>query len=123
MRTIAVVNQKGGCGKTITAINLSGFLALERRRVLLVDLDPQGPATLGLSPTTTPPPGRTMYDVLLSRDGGAPTSLRDVTRTVLDRLDVAPADILLSAAPEKLSLVPGREYILAEALDEVRGRY
>src|SRR5437660_6037587 len=122
MRTIAVVNQKGGCGKTITAINLSGFLALERRRVLLVDLDPQGHATLGLSPNTIPP-ARTMYDVLLSRDGGAPTSLQDVTRTVLDRLDVGPADILLSAAPEWLSMVPGRENILADALDEVRGRY
>src|SRR3954451_22740405 len=102
MRTIAVVNQKGGCGKTMTAINLSGFLALERRRVLLVDLDPQGHSTLGLSPTAAPP-ARTMYDVLVSQGGGTPTSLRDVTRTVLDRLDVAPADILLSAAPEKLS--------------------
>lgn len=122
MRTIAVVNQKGGCGKTITAINLSGFLARDRRRVLLVDLDPQGHATLGLSPGTAPP-ARTICDVLLSRDGGPPTSLREVTRTALDYLDVAPADILLSAAPERLSTVPGRENILADALDEVRGRY
>ncbi len=50
MRTIAVVNQKGGCGKTTTAINLAAFLALEGRRTLVVDMDPQGHATLGLLP-------------------------------------------------------------------------
>ena len=50
MRTIAVVNQKGGCGKTTTAINLAAFLALKGRRTLVVDMDPQGHATLGLLP-------------------------------------------------------------------------
>ena len=67
MRTIAVVNQKGGCGKTITAINLSAFLAMAGRRTLLVDLDPQGHSTLGLAVTA---PTRTMYDVFWSRNGG-----------------------------------------------------
>ena len=62
MRTIAVVNQKGGCGKTITSINLSAFLALAGRRVLLVDMDPQGHSTLGLSVGEVAPT-RTMYDV------------------------------------------------------------
>src|SRR6266511_6059058 len=64
MRTIAVVNQKGGCGKTIASINLSAFLALAGRRVLLVDLDPQGHSTLGLSGGGVAAM-RTMYDVLL----------------------------------------------------------
>ena len=67
MRTIAVVNQKGGCGKTITAINLSAFLAMAGRRALLIDLDPQGHSTLGLSVSA---PTRTMYDVFWSRNGG-----------------------------------------------------
>jgi chromosome partitioning protein len=120
MRTIAVVNQKGGCGKTTTAINISGFLAKRERRVLLVDMDPQGHATLGLQ---TEPADRTVSEVLLresSRDG---PGVRDVRRGVLPGLDLVPADIVLSAVPEKLSRVSGREYRLAKALDEVRGEY
>ena len=122
MRTIAVVNQKGGCGKTITAINLSAFLALEHRRVLLVDMDPQGHATLGLL-THAFQPSKTMYDVFVREDDGEPTRLPDITRSVFERLDVAPADILLSAAPERLATAPDRENILSHALDEVRNQY
>src|SRR6266487_5723931 len=77
MRTIAVVNQKGGCGKTITSINLSAFLAREQRRVLLVDMDPQGHATLGILPDAVQV-APTMYEVFLREAGGQPTSLRDV---------------------------------------------
>src|SRR5215468_1337839 len=101
MRTIAVVNQKGGCGKTITSINLSAFLAREQRRVLLVDMDPQGHATLGLL-ANAPHLSGTMYEVFLQEAGGQSIALRDVIRTVRENLDVAPADILLSAIPEKL---------------------
>lgn len=118
MRTIAVVNQKGGCGKSTTAINLSGFLALRHRRVLLVDMDPQGHATLGLSTGSVQPP--TMYDVFV-RGAGAP--LRDVIRSVSVNLDLAPSDITLSGAPESLASTPGRERILADALREVHGLY
>jgi chromosome partitioning protein len=63
MRTIAIVNQKGGCGKTITSINLSAFLALNKK-VLLVDMDPQGHTTLGLSSDSVQP-SRTIYDLFV----------------------------------------------------------
>ena len=122
MRTIAVVNQKGGCGKTITSINLSAFLAREQRRVLVVDMDPQGHATLGLLPDGGPP-SKTMYEVLLREAGRQPTALREVIRTVRENLDVAPADILLSAIPETLAEFVGREDILSEAVASVRGHY
>src|SRR3989442_13154693 len=102
MRTIAVVNQKGGCGKTITSINLSAFLAREQRRVLLVDMDPQGHTTLGLLADAAQP-SRTMYDVLLQKAGGQPTVLPDFTRTVRENVDVVRARILLSAIRELLA--------------------
>src|SRR5436309_13893554 len=99
MRTIAVINQKGGCGKTITAINLSAFLAREQRRVLLVDMDPQGHATQGLLGNAVPP-SKTMYDVFLQEPGARATALRDVIRSIHDNPHAASADILLTAIPE-----------------------
>jgi chromosome partitioning protein len=122
MRTIAVVNQKGGCGKTITSINLSAFLACEQRRVLLVDMDPQGHATLGLL-TDAVQPSRTMYEVFLRDAGRQPTALCDVIRTVRENLDVAPADILLSAVSETLAGLVGRENILSDAIASVEDDY
>ena len=123
MRTIAVVNQKGGCGKTITSINLSAFIACAQRRVLLVDMDPQGHASLGLLADYAAPPSKTMYEVLSGRAGRDRTGLRDVIRSVRDNLDVAPADVLLSAVPEMLAGLPGREDMLADALAEVGPDY
>ena len=122
MRTIAVVNQKGGCGKTITSINLSAFLAREQRRVLLIDMDPQGHATLGLLADAAPAP-LTMYEVFVGGPDGRPIVLRDVIRTVRDNLDVASADIRLSAIPETLAGLLGRENILANAFAGIKDRY
>jgi chromosome partitioning protein len=122
MRTIAVVNQKGGCGKTITSINLSAFLALAGRRVLLVDMDPQGHSTLGLSAGKVAPT-RTMYDVVLGETRRPQTTIADVTRSVGENFDLAPSDILLSAIPEALAGVAGRENILNRAFAELVGRY
>ncbi len=122
MRTIAVVNQKGGCGKTITSINLSAFLARSERRVLLVDMDPQGHATLGLLAGAAQP-SKTMYDVFRASRDGRSTVLHDVIRTVREHLDVAPADILLSAIPELLTGHAGREDILSDLLTTLAGRY
>jgi chromosome partitioning protein len=123
MRTIAVVNQKGGCGKTTTSINLSAFLASAQRRVLLVDMDPQGHATLGLRTGDALPPSKTMYEVLSCRAGEESTGLRDVILSVRDNLDVAPADILLSAIPEMLTGLAGREDLLSDALAGLRDDY
>src|SRR2546421_6099207 len=122
MRTIVVVNQKGGCGKTITSINLSAFLAREQRRVLLVDMDPQGHTTLGLL-TDAVHPSRTMYEVFVEEPGERPTVLRDVILTVRENLDLAPADILLSGVPEALAGQIGREDILSDALVSFRDDY
>jgi chromosome partitioning protein len=122
MRTIAVVNQKGGCGKTITAINLAAFLARAKRRVLLVDTDPQGHSTLGLL-TGSAPPSRSMSDVLSPGPDGKRASLQDIARPVRENLDLAPADILLSALPEVLAGVAGREDVLAGAFDGLHDEY
>jgi chromosome partitioning protein len=122
MRTIAVVNQKGGCGKTITSINLSAFLACARRRVLVVDMDPQGHATLGLLAGAAAP-SKTMYEVFSRQADRQSADLHDVILTVRENLDVAPADILLSAIPEMLAGCIGRENILSDVLAGVRDEY
>jgi chromosome partitioning protein len=121
MRTIAIVNQKGGCGKTITSINLSAFLALEKR-VLLVDMDPQGHATLGLSSDNFQP-SRTTYDLFVRNSDGQRAELSDIACPILPNLDLAPANILLSAVPEKLAGEPGRANILSEAVARLGARY
>jgi chromosome partitioning protein len=121
MRTIAIVNQKGGCGKTITAINLSAFLAREGRRVLLVDMDPQGHATLGLVRDDPSLTQQTLYDMLTRKRED--TALRDIIVRVRENLDLAPADIRLSALSEKLSGVQGRENRLSEILETARQDY
>jgi len=92
--------------KTITSINLSAFLAREQRRVLLVDMDPQGHATLGLSPMLLSLRGP--CTTCSCGTGQTPHGLRDIIRTVRENLDVAPADILLSAIPEALAGRDGR---------------
>jgi chromosome partitioning protein len=122
MRTIAVVNQKGGCGKTITSINLSAFLACARRRVLVVDMDPQGHATLGLLADAAPP-SKTMYEIFARQADRQPPDVHDVILPVRENLDVAPADILLSAIPEMLAGLIGREDILSDVLAGVRDEY
>src|SRR4029453_13240558 len=102
-------------------INLAGFLAAKRRRTLVIDMDPQGHATLGL--LRDGQPSRTMYDVFIHHRNGRETRLGDITRRVGEYLDLAPDDILLSAVPETLSGQDGRERILTELIEEVRPLY
>src|SRR2546429_9027175 len=117
MKTIAIVNQKGGCGKTLTAINLSAFLARSSRRVLLIDMDPQGHATLGVvkDPVQLE---KTVYEVLAG-EGGL-TALREGVIKVRYNFDIAPSDVLLSALPEKLREMPEKENSLSAPLEEIR---
>lgn len=107
MRVMAIVNQKGGCGKTTTAINLAACLAAQSRNVLLIDLDPQAHATLGLS-VKPEEAERGMYEVLI---GEAP--LEDVISQILPNLSLAPSNIALSAIEQFLAGTPERERQLA----------
>ncbi len=119
MRTIAVVNQKGGCGKTTTAINASAAFASLGYRVLLIDLDPQAHATMGLG-VDPDAQSRTVYEALTNRG----VSLSSVTTgTNVEWLDLAPCNVLLAGAELELSGVLGKELLLAKELMSVRERY
>src|ERR1041385_5958942 len=96
-KTIAVVNQKGGVGKTTTAVNLAAGLALSERRTLLIDLDPQGNATTGLA-VAKAGLKRTSYHVIIE---GVPVA-EAFQRTELQSLDVIPSDIDLVGAEIEL---------------------
>jgi chromosome partitioning protein len=117
-RTIAVANQKGGVGKTTTAVNLAAGLALAERRTLLVDLDPQGNATTGLGVEKTSLQ-RTIYHVLLEGLGVQEARIR----TAIDFLELVPADINLVGAEVELVTSDGRETRLKDALEAVKGTY
>ena len=117
-RTIAVANQKGGVGKTTTAINLAASLALGAHRVLLVDLDPQGNATSGLGVDKNED-GLFIYDVLAT--GADPRSA--LRRTELENLHLLPANRALVGATVELLDAPDRERLLGRALKPIRGKY
>ena len=125
-RVIALDNQKGGCGKTTTAVNLAACLAVSKRRVLLVDLDPQANATVSLGVD----PGRltrTIYQVLIDEpleDGVETADLRSViVPSNVPNLDIAPSSIDLAAAELELSARIGRENSLRKKILPVRDRY
>lgn len=101
MRVISVANQKGGCGKTTTAINLAASLALKNYKVLLMDLDPQSHASFGLG-IKTDQLERSMYNVLTNTDTKR-KKLSDVILYVWENLNLAPGHILLSTIEQELS--------------------
>src|SRR3954451_24457255 len=106
MRRIAILNQKGGVGKTTTAVNLAAALARLGQRVCVLDLDPQAHASthLGLQPDGSLP---SMYNVLIDS-----MALADVRREIEPNLWLAGSDINLAAAEVELAGVVGREVIL-----------
>ncbi len=117
-RVIAVANQKGGVGKTTTAVNLAAALALDGFATLLVDLDPQGSATSGVG-VRADNIGATIYEVLL----GTHAAAQAVTPTTIDGLFVLPATRDLVGADIELVSLPGREHRLHHGLAAIRARH
>ncbi len=117
-KIVAITNQKGGVGKTTTAINLCASLAVAGRRVLLVDIDPQGNATAGVG-VNRESLSASIYEVLIQKK----TIPDIVNRTGMDRLDLVPAKVDLVGAEVELVGLPDREIRLKQALEGVTDHY
>ena len=121
MRIIASANQKGGCGKTTTAINLSSSLSLRGKRVLLIDFDPQAHATIGLNikPSDLE---KSIYDVITPKKNGF-LGIGDILVAIKDNFDLAPSSLILTAVEQELSGIESREDKLFEAIEELKEEY
>jgi chromosome partitioning protein len=117
-KTLAIANQKGGVGKTTTAVNLASLLAANGHKTLLVDLDPQGNASMGLG-FGRERTERNTYHVLMDGE-----DVREVIQaTQVEKLGLLPASIDLTGAELELADVQGRETVLREALLPVKRDY
>lgn len=115
MKTIAFVNQKGGVAKTTSCANIGAALHDAGRRVLLIDLDPQGALSISFNCGNLSGDDLTVYEVLR----GEP--IDNAIRT--ERLDIVPTDIRLSSANIELASIPGRDFLLREAIEGLSGSY
>jgi len=122
MKTIAVVNQKGGCGKTTVSINLASALADAGQRVLLVDMDPQSHCAVGLA-VPEEQIEQSIYDVLISTSRNEPIRLTEILWQIGERLELAPASLDLSAFEQQMVGIAERECCLKDVLDEIKNDY
>ena len=122
MRTIAIINQKGGCGKTTTSINLAACLARLGHKTLLLDMDPQGHCAVGLA-VPDEQVEKTVYDCLVDGPAGKPVKLAEAVWQIAADFDLAPSNIRLAAFEQVMAGQPGRENRLAAALDSVAASY
>ncbi|OGU28813.1 MAG: chromosome partitioning protein ParA [Ignavibacteria bacterium GWA2_55_11] len=116
-KIIVIANQKGGVGKTTTAINLAASLAAAERRVLLVDTDPQANASSGVGVTSTE--GKTIYEVLV--DGTDPMEI--IVDTQMPYLSLLPSHINLVGAEIELVSLDNREHLMATALKKITDKF
>ncbi|MCA9401157.1 MAG: ParA family protein, partial [Candidatus Omnitrophica bacterium] len=118
MKVISIANQKGGCGKTTTAINLASALSQNKKRVLLLDLDPQAHASLGLDVESQD----SIYNVI-SKLTPRKLKLENIIKSVEGKFDIVPSNILVGTLEQELSDEIGRELKLLEVLGPIRDRY
>lgn len=118
-KAIAIFNQKGGVGKTTTNINLAACLAIKGKKVLVIDIDPQGNTTSGIG-LSKKELGNTSYEILIEDNVDPKTAIID---TGIKNLDIIPASVQLAGAEVELIQLQGREKRLRSAIDQVKPDY